>query len=649
MVTRIIEIDDDGNPIQPAPKPARKRTPRTASGVNTVTRETSGRVTSNVAKEMILDRLAQGETIVPAARAAGRTREGYEYMRKMDKVFAEQVDIILARRKGVVHDCPEFPEFCETFLGQPLFEHQLRWWDILEGREPRTLHPSMRWSPGDPSMLLFNVPPGFAKSTTITVNYVVWRICRNPNVRVVIVSATEKMAKKFLYAVKQRLMNPAYSDLQRRFGPDGGFRATAESWTATEIYLGGKDDGEKDPTVQAIGMGGQIYGARADLIVVDDAVLLKNAHQFEDQIDWLTQDVVTRLPEEQPDAKLLVVGTRVASVDLYQKLRDEFRDEEDRSVFTYFAQPAVLEYADDPADWVSLWPETVDRDGVLTPKWSGTALKKRRDKVRPVTWAMVYQQADTQAEGVFPEQLVRASVQSARRPGILLPMAEREKGMQGLYVVAGMDPAAAGFTASVVLGVDRAGSRIYLLDAFNKADQTPATIRALIQNWTLKYAVNEWVIEQNAFQRFLVQDDEVRSFLFSRGVVLRGHHTHRGNKNDPDFGVASMATLFDLQADGVPTLLLPNANAAGSPSVARLVEQLIVWSPAMKVTAAGQTDLVMALWFAVLRAKKILFVGSQPQRNYMQNSFLSKGRGDRERFTVNLDELALEAMTRTGV
>lgn len=608
-----------------------------------VTRETSGRVTPDVAKQIMLDRLAKGETIEPAARAAGRTRKGYEWMRKNDKVFAEQVDIILARRKGVMHECPDFPEFCEQFLHQPLFEHQLRWWDILQGQEPRSLHPSMKWSQGDPSMLLFNVPPGFAKSTTLTVNYVVWRICRDPNVRVVIVSATEKMAKKFLYAIKQRLSGPAYLKLQSKFGPDGGFLATAESWTATEIYLGGKTDGEKDPTVQAIGMGGQIYGARADLIVVDDAVLLKNAHQFEDQIDWLTQDVVTRLPEEEPDAKLLVVGTRVASVDLYQKLRDEFRDGSDNSVFTYFAQPAVLEYADDPQDWVSLWPETVDRDGLVVSKWSGTALKSRRDKVRPGTWAMVYQQEDTKAEGVFPEEAVRAAIQSFRMPGLLKPMDVREKGMAGLYVVASMDPAAAGFTAAVVVGVDRATNKIFLLECFNKADQTPAGIRALIQQWTLKYAVNEWVIEQNAFQRFLVQDDEVRSFLFSRGVVLRGHHTHRGNKNDPDFGVASMATLFDLQADGAPTLLLPNANATHS-SVARLVEQLIVWSPQMKVVSAGQTDLVMALWFAMLRARKILFVSDRPQRNYMDNAFISRGRKDRERFSVNLDEIAIEVM-----
>ncbi len=44
------------------------------------------------------------------------------------------------------------------------------------------------------------------------------------------------------------------------------------------IYLGaGRDSGEKDPTVQALGFGSQIYGARADLIILDDVVMNANA------------------------------------------------------------------------------------------------------------------------------------------------------------------------------------------------------------------------------------------------------------------------------------------------------------------------------------------------------------------------------------
>jgi predicted metal-dependent peptidase len=58
------------------------------------------------------------------------------------------------------------------------------------------------------------------------------------------------------------------------------------------------------------------------MIIVDDAVTLKNANEFEKQIRWLTQDVRSRL---NPTGKLIIIGTRVASVDLYRELRSEDR------------------------------------------------------------------------------------------------------------------------------------------------------------------------------------------------------------------------------------------------------------------------------------------------------------------------------------
>ncbi len=73
---------------------------------------------------------------------------------------------------------------------------------------------------------------------------------------------------------------------------------------------------------EAVGIGGQIYGKRADMIIVDDAVTLSNANDFERQIKWLTQDVRSRL---NPTGKLIIIGTRVASVDLYKELRNEDR------------------------------------------------------------------------------------------------------------------------------------------------------------------------------------------------------------------------------------------------------------------------------------------------------------------------------------
>src|SRR5690606_24916776 len=165
-----------------------------------------------------------------------------------------------------------------------------------------------------------------AKSTTITQNYITYRICKDPTVRILVVSKTQSMAKKFLTGIKARLTSRRYDDLIRDFAPQDGFDGGSAIWRNDMIYVNQADteDGvaEKDPTVEALGIGGQIYGARADLIVLDDCVALDNVGQVESQMDWVQQEVMCRLGGF---GRMLVVGTRVAPVDLYTELANPKR------------------------------------------------------------------------------------------------------------------------------------------------------------------------------------------------------------------------------------------------------------------------------------------------------------------------------------
>ena len=63
-----------------------------------------------------------------------------------------------------------------------------------------------------------------------------------------------------------------------------------------------------------------IYGSRANLIILDDVVTLTNSSDWRKQQDWIRQEVASRLPPR--GGQLLVVGTRVASIDLYKELRN---------------------------------------------------------------------------------------------------------------------------------------------------------------------------------------------------------------------------------------------------------------------------------------------------------------------------------------
>lgn len=596
---------------------------------------TGKRRTTLAAKQDLIDLVSKGKTIEEAILEVGRTRSTYDRWRKHDPDFGALMDETRTGVKDGRQGIPDFPTFCDRYLKQRLSWHQLQWFDLLEGRTPRQLHPSEVYESGDPSYILCNTPPEHAKTATLSINYPTYRICADANVRIILVSKTDTMAREWLYAIKSRLTHPRFATLQMAFGPPGGYRQDSEVWSANRVYLA-RDSTEKDPTVQTLGIGGQIYGARADLIILDDTVVLSNAHQYEQQIRWLQQEVLTRL---HPNGRLLVVGTRVDSVDLYRELRNAERYPTNKSPWTYLAQPAVLEYAEAPKDWVTLWPKAFEPwpqsgdkpdKGGLFSRWDGTHLARRRGTLNPRTWSMAYQQANVEEDAIFDSLKVRACVNGMRGCGRLDPrLPGHARDMQGLYVVASMDPAMVGDTGVVVMAVDRHEKKRYVLDARLKTGATPRWIRETIKELTDVYPINDWIIEKNAFQQYLTQDPEIQDHLASLGVILREHVTGR-NKWDVGFGVASMAALFEFALIELPS-------TAKSEPIKQLVEQLITWSPETK----AKTDMVMALWFACIRAREICQAASLEggPASHIGNKYLSK-RARARQMTINLNDLA---------
>lgn len=606
-------------------------------------------IPKNVAQERVLLALADGATITAAMAAVGRNDVTFRQWSMNEPEFKERADKARLAGKGVKADLAdikniEYPDFCEQFLDVKLFDHQLNWLDLIEGREPRWQPSGMTYEAGDPNRVLINVPPEHAKSTTITTNYVTYKIVTNPNARVIIVSKTQGMARKFLGAIKTRLSHPAYIKLQTAFGPNGGYKADATQWSADMIYLGtGRDSGEKDPTVQALGFGSQIYGARADLIILDDVVMNSNAHEWEKQIEWLQKEVITRLGRH---GKLLIVGTRVAPVDLYKMIRDGSQWTGGKSPFTYCAMPAVLEFDEKPENWKTLWPASnlqendIDEplENGLYPKWDGPSLFKRRSEVAPSVWAMVYQQEDVVEDSIFSPTCVAGSVNGMRKRGPLKAgVPGHPKNVDGGYTIIGIDPAMQGATAAVVITYNRADGRIYILDAINMTEPTPAKIQNLIEEWVPKYKPQELRIETNAHQKYYALDQDLRNYLTSFGCQLNSHFTGR-NKWDAAMGVASMSSLFGTTRDGrfQDNNLIELPSNEGSEGLKALVQQLITWKPDTR----NPTDCVMALWFAVIRARELM----------QQNSGLAAYQNNRwstryqrgQRGTINLDEAFAE-------
>lgn len=579
------------------------------------------------AKEIVVSAIANGATVAAAMEMAQRKPRSYENWRQKDPVFAKQIDEIrAAHAEGkVVASDPEtsnvdraadFVTFRKRFFNMDTYEHQLQWVDVLEGRPPRPIE-GTDFRHRDPQRLVINVPPFHAKSQTLTVDYSCWLIANDPNVRIIIVSKRAEFAKKFLYQIRQRLTSTMFAKFQAAYAPEGGWRPAKGdgTWASSTLYVAGRTADHKDPTVEAVGITGQIYGARADLIIVDDAVVLSNANEFDKQVTWLESEVWSRLK----NGRLLVVGTRLAPRDMYSELLDDTRYPYGESPWSYLRQPMVLEYAETPEQWRTLWPTTTtSSDSKDEPDehgryvmWDGPRAAQIRDSSPARVWNLVYQQQVVGDDSVFDDLCVAGSISGDRRAGPLTAGAHGHpaRGSEGMYTIGAMDPAMAGVTFSVVGSLDPATSEIWVENAWQKKAPPATYFREHIKEVTERYGVDEWVIESSGFQGFLSEDPELKRWLAQRGVKMVEHITGKG-KNDPDFGVAGVAPLFGHTTKvgdgrnefvkGSNLLKLPRTS--DSEGLRSLVDQLLVWEPGKKGSKFVQ-DGPMALWFLTTRAR----------------------------------------------
>lgn len=615
-------------------------------------------------KELIL-LVRQGRTIADGLKVIGRSRSWYDTQRREAEGFSALIDNARFRTQDLAEEArsnlSDFAEFSEKYLGTKVPPHMMNVVSMLEGKDPSWLHESMVYEKGSAglSRLLVNVPPNHAKTMTITINYVTYRVVKNPNINVMVISKTQEQAKKFLYAIKQRLTHPRYADLQVAFGPADGYKATADQWSATKVYLGGdvRESDAKDPTIEAIGMGGQVYGNRADLIVLDDVVTLSNASEWAKQQEWIRQEVASRLPPG--GGQLLVVGTRVSAVDLYKELRNPSHYTDGVLPWSYLSMPAVLEYADDPKDWKTLWEKSEqplteddipDENGMFD-RWTGQRLTAVRNEAGPSKWSLVYQNLDIAENAIFDPMCVRGAVNGMRKSGALVAgAAGHPENSNNFFRVIGIDPAMTGDTAAVAYAVDRRTHKRYVMDVHIMTAPTPAAIRSLIKEWTDAYKPHAVIVESNAFQLFLTQDEEIRNFLSTRGINYRPHYTGN-NKQDPEFGVASLAPLFGTitKRDGVMNNfkhagdnLIELPDSSKNEHVKKLIEQLVTWQPGVQGKKL-KMDAVMALWFCEIVARETLLTSANVP-NFLSNQFTP--RGDIEsRYIINLDDLAAAQRT----
>lgn len=174
---------------------------------------------------------------------------------------------------------------------------------------------------------------GAGKTTISTVVKGIWYVCVDPELRVLIVSKTDYMAKSILKEIKHQLTNPNLVDLFGEFAP----RSLSDPnivWNEREVNIQQRRRITKEATFTALGAESAIVGKHYDVQLIDDLVDEDNSRtlQQRDRIKKFYYKVLDPcLEPPNPDNPLVgqrhVIGTRYHPDDMYGHLKDhEFKD-----------------------------------------------------------------------------------------------------------------------------------------------------------------------------------------------------------------------------------------------------------------------------------------------------------------------------------
>lgn len=150
----------------------------------------------------------------------------------------------------------------------------------------------------------------------LTCAYVVWRLWKDPNLKVVIVSANETLANECATLIKQIIDHPAGDGLWDELRPKPGQR------TSTLAFDVGPAVPDKSPSVKVVGIFGQLTGSRADIVISDDVEVPKNAETegMREKLEARTKEYAAIL---KPDGEIIYLGTPQTQESIYRKLAEK--------------------------------------------------------------------------------------------------------------------------------------------------------------------------------------------------------------------------------------------------------------------------------------------------------------------------------------
>jgi predicted phage terminase large subunit-like protein len=194
-------------------------------------------------------------------------------------------------------------------------------------------------------------PRGHAKTTWANTILLSWLIAKNRDIRVALVSKTEKQSNAFSRAIK---FNFETNEFHREVFGDlvGPAKWTDDEW----IQRGSLLHRSNNVTLYSRGALSAIVSKRFDLIICDDILDNENSstpEQREKMETWFWQ---TLKPCLAPGGSIIIIGTRWAEDDLYQRLIAPPPDGKGWPSLVRGAITVDPDTGDEIAMWPEVWP-----------------------------------------------------------------------------------------------------------------------------------------------------------------------------------------------------------------------------------------------------------------------------------------------------
>ena len=321
-------------------------------------------------------------------------------------------------------------------------------------------------------------PRGHAKTTWGNTILLSWLIAKNPHIRVGLISNTAKQSNGFSRAIRWTYeANPRFKEV---FGDIVG----RVKWTDVEwLRAGSKHHGSNNVTLYSAGAGGAIISKRFDLILCDDILDEENTANIEQQEkieEWFWK---TLKPCLTPDGVVIVLGTRWAEGDMYEKLITPIED--GGKGWRSLIRGAIRE--DEEGERHALWPEV----------WNLDRLEQERIDMGSAMFACSYLNdiSGLMAGNIFKRlgddyyfKALDPDKKYTIRMGVDLASSERER---------------ADYTARVTTAQDEEGN-FYVLSVVRDKRETHHA-EFVVDGWLAHPDMALILIEKQSFQSTLIQ------------------------------------------------------------------------------------------------------------------------------------------------